>query len=328
MSTAIAILPYCSSLQTLPGVQVAALSSSLPLSHVVVRTALRTPGAESKEILAVSQAVTRDYFRVMGIPILSGETFPEGKPNHSVVLVNQAFARQYFSTRDPIGQFLPAAGGDAQATQIIGLVKDSPNLDLTEKIEPEIYLDFEQTTLTPFLTGLVVRTKADPNALAASLRRTLAMSDAEQPVVQVKTLTTLIAENLWQPRFAAWFATIFAATAACLCGVGIYGVVAYITTARRRDFGIRAALGAGRNDLLSLAAVQSLAPVLVGACLGLVGFYWTSQWISSLLYKTSPFDPWNACASAAILIFIAVAAVTGPAIRAAGVDPALTLRQE
>ncbi len=200
----------------LPGVQAAALSSSLPLSHVVVRTALRTPGAESKEISAVSQAVTRDYFRTMGIPILSGQTFPEGKPNHSVVLVNQAFARQYFSTQDPIGQFLPAAGGDAAPTQVIGLVKDSPNLDLTEKIEPQIYLDFEQTTLTPFLTGLVVRTKANPELMAGTLRKTLALSDAGQPVVQVKTLETLIAENIWQPRFAAWFASIFAATAACL----------------------------------------------------------------------------------------------------------------
>jgi ABC-type lipoprotein release transport system permease subunit len=242
-------------------------------------------------------------------------------------MVNQSFVHQYFPTKDALGQLL-STGRDAKRTKIIGIVKDSPNLDLTERIEPEIYLDFEQTTLTPFLTGLVVRTKANPNSLAGSLRRTLALTDAEQPVVQVKTLETLIAENLWQPRFAAWFAFIFAAAAACLCGVGIYGVVAYVTAARRRDFGIRAALGAERRDLLTLAAVESLAPVLLGACLGLFAFYWTGRWISSLLYKTSPLNGWNALTGAGILLAISLAAVSGPAARIASIDPALSLREE
>ncbi len=311
--------------RTTPGVAAAALASSLPLSNVLVRSSLEKPDDQTQTMSPVAQAVTPDYFRVMGIPMLAGQTFPSGT-SQSVAIVNEAFAREYFHGDDPVGRTL--FHGEKESSKIIGMVKDSPALDLTEKIEPEIYWDFEQTTLTPFLTGLVVRTHGDVYGVGRSLRKTLELNDAEQPVVQVKTLKTLIDQNVWQPKFAAWLTSLFAGLALCLCSIGIYGVVAYVTTARKRDFGIRVALGAERGNLLRLAARQSLLPLAVGSGLGLLAFYWVSRWIESLLYRTSPLDASNALSGMGTLLAVSLAAIAWPVWRAAKADPAITLRHE
>jgi ABC-type antimicrobial peptide transport system permease subunit len=221
----------------------------------------------------------------MGIPVLSGRTFEARDSNGSsqAAVVNQAFARMYFNGENPIGQFIhePESGG---GIQIIGVVKDSPHLDLAELVEPEIYLNFEQKSLTPFLTGLVVRTRDDPQLLTNTLRFVLSLSSDDQPVVHLETLQNLFAENIWQPRFSASLFSTFAFIALCLSGIGIYGVIAYVTASRRREYGIRLSLGAKPSQLFRLASIQSLVPVIAGVGFGAVGSYWTSQWITSLLY--------------------------------------------
>jgi ABC-type antimicrobial peptide transport system permease subunit len=241
--------------------------------------------------------------------------------------VNQAFVRAYFAGRDPTGQFLYEVDSK-ERRQIIGIVEDSPHLDFAESVEPEVYLDFDKTLLAPFLTGMVVRTQGEPQAVAAILAHTISLKNSDQAVVQVRTLRSLIDENIWQPRFSAWLFSAFALLALSLAGIGIYGVVAYVTASHRREFGIRTALGASPAGLFRLAARQSLSPVLMGASVGALGSYWTSQWISALLYKTSPLDAGAISGSAVILVFFAFAATAGPAMRAARVDPAVTLRSE
>jgi predicted permease len=319
--------------QATRGVQAAALSSSLPLSHTSVSTRINAPNpaatADAPQIFPITQAVTGDYFRVMGIPILSGRTFEDrdAASKLPLALVNQAFVRKYFKAQDPAGKFLYESDSKA-STQIIGVVQDSPHLDFAETIEPEIYLDFDQTLLMPFLTGMVVRTQGEPQSVGKMLAAALSLKNSDQAVVHVRTLRSLIDENVWQPRFSAWLFSVFASIALCLAGIGIYGVVAYVTTSRRRDFGIRTALGASPLRLFGLAARQSLSPVLLGAGLGALGSYWTSRWISALLYKTSSLDAGAIMGSAAILLLLAFAATAGPALRAARVDPAITLRSE
>jgi len=315
--------------QALQGVQAAALASSLPLSNTIVSTRFFDPDSHSSQIAPYAQAVTADYFKAMGIPVLAGQTFHSGAPNSSapVVLVNQTFARRYFHGRSPVGKFL-LSPDSKEPSQIIGLVKDSPHLDLTEPIKPQVYFNFQQTELTPFLTGLVIRSPNDPQSLTRDLRRALLWKDSGQAVVQIKTLQTLIDRNVWQPRFAAWLSSAFAVIALCLSGIGIYGVVAYVAASRQREFGIRSALGAHPGNLLRLAAAQSLAPILLGSGFGLLAFYWTSKWIASLLYQTSPLDPLNAVTAAFILLLLSLMAIAGPAWRASRVDPAITLRHD
>jgi len=167
----------------------------------------------------------------------------------------------------------------------------NPHLDLTEPIQPQVYLNFEQTELTPFLTGLVIRSPNDPQSLTRDLRTALFLRDASQAVVQIKTLQSVISRNVWQPPFAAWLSSAFAVLALCLSGIG-------------------------------------LAPILLGSGLGLLTFYWTSKWIASLLYQTSPLDPLNAVAAAVILLLLSLIAVAGPAWRASRVDPAIALRHD
>jgi len=319
--------------QVMPGVEAAALASSLPFSQTVVRTSLfatqQDASADKEQPMPIGQAVTNDYFRVMGIPFVSGRTFEarDAASKMPVALVNRAWMRTYFRGEDAVGRFLYSPHSEDR-TLIIGVVRDSPHLDLSETVQPEVYLDFEQTSLTPFLTGMVVRTLSDPQKLSKALASRLSLTDAEQAVVQVRTLRSLIDENVWQPRFAAWLFTVFASLAVCLAGIGIYGVVAYVTTSRRRDFGIRIALGASAGGLFRLGTWQSLRPVLFGVGLGVLGSYWTSRWIESLLYKTSPLDVRTILVSAGILVVMALAATMGPAVRAARVDPAVTLRSE
>jgi ABC-type antimicrobial peptide transport system permease subunit len=242
-------------------------------------------------------------------------------------VVNEAFVRVYFGNENPVSRLLQVSDSPDQM-QIIGVVKDSPYLDLAEPVEPEVYMDFEQSLFTPFLTGLVVRTQGDPELLANTLRHALSIKDADQPVVQVRTLQSLIDENIWQRRFSAWLFSGFAFLALTLSGVGIYGFVAYITTSKRREFGIRLAIGANPSSLFRLAATQSVKPVLLGIALGALGSYWTTRWISSLLYRTSPFDAGVASMSIAVLLALAFAATAMPAVRAARVDPAATLRAD
>jgi predicted permease len=316
-----------------PGVQAAALSSSLPLSRSEVRTRVYNPhranSSDASDLLLLTRAVTRDYFRVMGIPLLSGRGFEsrDAASRLHVAMVNQAFVRKYFPNDDPIGKYLTSPD-HSDATEMIGVVKDSPQLDFNEAVQPEVYFDFEQTLLTPFLTGLVVRTDGDPVLLIAALRNALSRANASQAVVQVQPLRTLIDENVWQPRFSAWLFSAFAFLALCLSGIGIYGVVAYVTASRRRDFGIRLAIGADPMSLFRMATVQGVLPVLIGAAAGTLASFWTSKWIASLLYKTNPFDAVIVIASAAVLLLMSLAATFIPALRAARVDPAITLRGE
>lgn len=319
--------------ESIRGVEAAAVASSLPLSNTVVRTHLFRPhpstSGESSEIMPVAQAVSRDYFRVMGIPLLSGRTFEAQDAGSKLyfALVNEAFARAYFDGENPVGKFVQQPESK-QPAQIIGVVKNSPHLDFSETVEPEIYFNFEQSLMTPFLTGLAVRSHGDPQSISNALRTALSLEDADQAVVHVRTLRSLVDQNIWRPRFSAWLFSVFAAIALSLCAIGIYGVVSYITTAQRRDFGIRASLGADSAGLFHLAAVQNLAPVIAGVAFGAVGSFWTSRWIASLLYKAESFDPFATVGSAAILILAAFFATAVPAIRSARVDPAIILRSE
>jgi putative ABC transport system permease protein len=319
--------------QATAGVQAAALTSSLPLSNTVVRTHVELPGASARgkehTIEPVTQCVTSDYFRAMGTPILAGRSFSsaDAASKVHVALVNQTFVREYLGGADPIGQLLRDPENH-NTIQIIGVVKDAPHLDLGERIDPEIYFDFEQQTFTPFLTGLVARTWQNPQMIAKALRQSLALASADQAVVHIATMQNLIRENTWQPRFSAWLFSSFACLALCLSAVGIYGVVSYVTAARRRDYGIRLSLGTAPGALFRLVTMESLRPVLIGIASGTLGSYWISRWIGSLLYKTGTFDPWSIAIATAIFLIVTLIATCAPALRAARTDPAIALREE
>lgn len=326
-------LTLLSRAEATPGVEAAALASSLPLSHTVTRSHVVLPALAAQKhpgyIEPVSQCVTSGYFRALGIPILAGRSFrsADTASQTHVALVNQTFAREFLGDQDPVGQLLRDPK-DKTAIQIVGLVKDSPHLDLAERIPPQIYFNFEGRTFTPFLSGLIVRTFQNPASVSSSLRKSLAEVDAGQAIVHITTMDSLIRENTWQPRFAAWLFSFFASLALGISAIGIYGVVSYVTAARRRDYGIRLSLGAAPVSLFRLVTAESLVPVTLGIALGAAGSYGVSRWIASLLYKASAFDPINLSAATGIFLFVALLAALLPALHTARMHPAVVLREE
>jgi len=317
--------------RSVDGVVSAALSSSLPLSNVNVWRHLRTPsetaGADSALMLVRTMAVTKDYFRVMGIPLAAGQLFrpSDGPAQPKVVIINQAFADRYFHGANPVGRFLRGENG-SDAEQIIGMTRNTAQLDLNKPAEPELFISFDQMLLTPFLTGLVVRTASAPESIAPALRAVISQEDPLQPVVKVRTLRSLISENIALSRSSAWILSMFALVALVLSSAGIYGVVSFATLARQRDFGIRLCLGATRGGIFRIATLQALAPVCIGVSAGVGAASFFSRAISAVLYKAKTFDAVPAVGSLLVLLTVAFTAAAIPALRSARTDPARTLR--
>jgi predicted permease len=319
--------------RSVDGVVSAALSSSLPLSNVNVSTHLRTPSetarADSPLMLVRTMAVTTDYFRVMGIPLAVGQLFrpSDGPGQPKVVMINQAFADRYFHGANPVGRFLRGEKeGDTE--EIIGVTRNTAQLDLNKPAEPELFISFDQMLLTPFLTGLVVRTASAPEGVAPALRAVISQEDPLQPVVKVRTLRSLINENIALSQSSAWIVSLFATVALVLSSAGIYGVVSFATLARQRDFGIRLCLGATRGGIFRIATLQALVPVCIGVLAGVGAASFFGRVISAVLYKAKMFDIVPAVGSVLVLLTIAFAAAAIPALRSARTDPARTLRND
>lgn len=323
---------FLARIQNVSGVQAAALVSSLPLSNVIVRSSYLIPGhlqTSSEDVIyPMMRSVTSDYFRAMGTPLLEGRSFSvhDAAADIRAALVNQSFAVRYFGQQDPVGQEIVSTDHGHQ--RVIGVVRNSAQLDYDEKAEPEVYVNFHQELITPFLTGIVVRTVGDPMRLANTLRREILSISPNQAVVNIKTLEQLVNNNIWRPRFSSWLFGIFSALALVLTLIGIYGVVAYVTSSRTQEFGVRSALGAGPRDLFVLTLLQSLLPVALGTAIGIAGALLAGRTIQSLLYETSITEP--AVYGAVTLLLLAVAALASaiPALRAWRIDPATVLRHE
>jgi ABC-type antimicrobial peptide transport system permease subunit len=175
---------------------------------------------------------------------------------------------------------------------------------------------------------LVIRTSIPPATLARQSAAVVRMLDPDQPVFDVKTMDQRVAESVGQPRFEAVLVAFFAGTALFLAAIGIFGVVAHSTAQRTREIGIRMALGADQSRVLRGVLSDGLRPVIAGAVIGIAGSLAIARWLSTVLFRTSPYDPATLAIAAAVLIAVAIAASLGPARRATRVDPASALRVE
>jgi len=179
-----------------------------------------------------------------------------------------------------------------------------------------------------FLATIVVRTTGEPLALADTLRKEIWTVDSSEPVLKVETMDDVIADSTWQPRFSAWVFSVLGALALLLTAAGIYGVVAYTTTLKAREVGIRVALGASPASIVGVVLRGVLAPLTVGIVISLVAALALSRLLTSLLYGIDSADPVTYLGTAALLLGIAILASAGPAWRAAVGDPLRALRAE
>src|ERR1700735_369710 len=319
------------SVQTLPGVQSAGVSSFLPLAGAI-RYVYFCPegtvcqGLGKDPVIAVRQ-ITPDYLQTMRIPLLRGRTFSAQdiagvKP---VVMINQTVAQKYFAAQDPIGKHL-ANSRDKIEMEIVGVVGDVRFTGLNTPYILEMYMPQAQNPAATMT--LVVRSTSNPQPLIAAVRRKTAEIDPDLPFSNVASMSEVVSASVAQPRLTTQFTGFFAALALLLTAVGIYGVLAYSVTQRIHEMGIRMALGASRGEILKLVVGQGMKLVLSGLVLGLVVSLGLTRLVPCLLFGTSARDPLTFAAVTLLLIVVALLAAYIPARRAAMVDPIVALRHE
>jgi putative ABC transport system permease protein len=207
---------------------------------------------------------------------------------------------------------------------IVGVVADLQYTTLDERVEPEVYVPYSAGAPSRFTA--VVRTAIDPMTLAPVLSRSVSDIDPGLPVFDVQPLDALLAGSIAPRRFNLFLLAAFAAAALGLALVGVYGVIAYTVAQRSHEIGIRRALGAERGDVVLMVVRQALGVALAGTVIGLATATLLTRVMASLLYDVRPTDPQTFAVAAAGLILAAVAAALVPALRAARIDPAETLR--
>lgn len=321
-------------LATLPGVQSVGAVTFAPLIGITSKFWFifegRPVATPSERPQAFHNAVTPDYFRAMGIPLLKGRFFTAQDKSDApgVVIINQTLARRFFPNEEPMGKrlMLEAPLKD-KWLQIVGVVGDVKQSKLSGESGFEMYTAHAQSPMATMY--VVMRTVvAEPLNFSAAIGSAVREIDKNQPVSNVKTMDQLLSESIAQPRFRTRLLGVFALVALILGALGIYGVLAYSVKQRTHEMGIRMALGAQRRDILKLVIRQGMILVLIGIGLGLVGALVLTRVMMSLLYEVKPTDPIVFISMSLLLGMVALVACYIPARRATKVDPLVALRYE
>jgi len=321
--------------QNLPGVQSAAVTSAGEIPpgdwHATNTFAIegRVQPLGGDRPIARYPTVSPGYFGIMGIPLLQGRLFEDSDRENStpVVVVNHLLVHRYFNGENPIGKRV-RTGGDAQPwCAIAGVVGDVKTSGLAAAPEPTIYFPYRQTGgLTEI--GLVMRSPLDAGITASELRKVVASLDPDQPVSSIQAMEDRLSESVSKPRFTTALLCAFAGLAVVLGMIGVYGVMGCRVRWQLREVAVRQALGAQRSDVVWHILRQGFGIILPGLCLGLFGSVALSRLLSSMLYEIPANDPFTLVSVSAGLIGVALLACWIPAMRAARVDPLVSLRHD
>lgn len=271
-----------------------------------------------------------DYFATLGIPLLAGREIAwrddAGAPK--VAVVNETLAQLYFSGRSAVGGRFAIGGGNVRPDiEIVGVVRDSKSADVAEEKVPFVYMPYLQDPHLGELT-FYLRAERDPPRLAPLLRAEVHRLDAQLPVADLKTLTAQLQESLLTQRLTVLLSAAFGGLAALLAAIGIYGVLAFAVAQRRREIGVRIALGADPSAVRRLILVEVGRFLLVGGAIGLPAAYALGRAVESILYGVNATDVGVFAVGVALMGIVSLAAAYPPARRAAKVDPMVALRYE
>ena len=319
----------------LPGVQSVATSSGVPLSGGNTGTELDIPGrpiARGVPSSADWRLVSPGYFKAMNIP-LRGRDFDDrdvGTPETPaalVTIISESMARRYWPGEDPIGRPVILRSFGQRPHTIIGVAGDVRSFGLDTDVGPMVYGSAQvYPGWNPM--SLVVRSADDPLSHVAAIRAAIREIDPTVPIFDMRALDDLLSDSFGSRRFNMYLLGCFAAAAAVLSCVGLFGVLAYLVTQRTRDIGIRLALGAGRRDVISMIVGRGMTLALSGAAIGLVVAAAAARVMKSLLFSVSPWDPLTFASVPSLLCLVALIACYVPAQRASRVDPLVALRAE
>jgi putative ABC transport system permease protein len=316
---------------TFPEVQAAGVARIMPIVHDLLTDYYieGQPRPRDEDLPYTNySAVSAQYFKAMGIPLISGRAFTDRDTKQSprVAIVSARFAEEAFRGENPIGKRINVTTGQESFREIVGVVGDVKQKGIADRILPHVYEPFAQAP-TPFMT-LVVRSSSDPSALVPAIRSKVLALDHELPLQRVTTLDQIVPDSIRKQRFASRIMTAFAVVALLLAMAGLYGVVSYSVAQRTRELGIRVALGAQVTDVLGLVLKQGMSFVLLGELVGLVAAYLLNEILEPALYGVTSTDISTYVAVAVFLFLIALIACYVPARRATRVDPLQALRYE
>lgn len=318
--------------RSLPGVESAALSDSLPPDRqgdadtFVLEGQTLAPGQTNAVVSVVT--ASPQFFQTLQVPQLQGRAFTEQdtKQSRPVVIVSEGFAQRYFPHQPALGKRMKHSGPGMNEDwlEVVGVVGNVRYLGLSVETDSAYYLPLAQEYGKRMY--LAVRASGDAAALAGALRNEVQSIDPEVTLAQVSTLEDSMNAAVSQPRFDAALLSLFAGIALLLAVIGIYGLVSYSVAQRRHEIGIRMALGAARYDVLQLILKQGFRLATFGTALGIFGAFAVSGLLRSMLFGVGALDWATFALAAGLLILVSLAAAVIPAIRATRISPATTLR--
>jgi predicted permease len=328
-------------LRAVPGVRLATAMTGLPLDRPVIsnQTEIADSTAPGASLAPLDyQRVMSGFFETTGIPIMRGRGFQptDVASAGGVVVVNETLARTYWAGRNPIGQRLRPAGTNPWLT-VIGVARDVKQTGIDQPVRAEAYALVDQVStvsLTSFLSispttmHVVARTTLPLATLAPTIARVVRDVDPAVPVAHLREMDEVFTESIRGPRLLAQLVGGFGVLALLLAAIGTYGVLSYMVTERRREIGIRMALGANPSRVLAQVMKHGLLLTTVGVAAGLAGAVGLNRLMASMLFGVQPTDAGTLAAAMLTISLVAVAACWLPAWRASRLDPNVVLRED
>jgi len=327
--------------QAFPGASGAALVNTLPLGGRVSKRSLElegydVPAGEDAPLFWLN-AVTPDYFRVMGIPFLAGRAFADSDVSGApVAIVTEGTARQYWPHQSAVGKHIRLLD-DKDWRTVVGVIPDVRAYDLRRNMPEWIngiaYVPYNSNATMedrrmPTEMTIAIRTTMDDSQIGTMLRSTVGALNQEVPVSEVKTMRAVVSEAVSTPASTTVLMVVFAALALVLGTIGIYGVLSFLVSSRTREIGIRMALGAQRRDVLRSVIGEGAKLTVAGIALGVTGGFAVMRILSGELYGVGTTDPLTFFSVAILVAVVALTACYVPARRAMNVDPMVALRYE
>jgi predicted permease len=327
-------------LRSVPGIWGTAAMSGLPPDRTP--DAIATPiedytsdDGKNFAIIDYYQFIMGDYFGTMGIPILAGRGFErtDNASQGKVAVVNETFVKRIWKGQNPIGHRVRPPGGSFGADdnawhRVIGVAKDVRQHGVERPAGTELYISLDQHDVAPPSMNVVMRTTLPPAALSGTIERIVGDVAPGVPIVRLRDMNSVFAESIRRPTLLAQLLGAFAGLALLLAAIGTYGVLSYMVTERRREIGIRVALGATRSHVLTQIMKQGLQVTALGVIVGLAGALAVNRLMASLLFGVQPTDTVTIVFVIATITAVAVVASCLPAWRASRLDPNVVLREE
>jgi putative ABC transport system permease protein len=335
--------PTLERIRQMPGVQEAALITSPPLSGINMNTSFKIvgrPDDPGHNPEARITAVSGGYERLMGTPVVRGRMITEddGANAPYAIVINETLARKYFPDKDPLGQQIDLGGKDTGVLKpytIVGVIGDQVDNSVAQRPNPMLMVPYEQVPPTSLYYQILVKTVVffevktrGTISVAPVMRNVFRQTAPDFALDNFQTMQEIVDGNNFSQRLGLYLTGSFAGMAVLMVIAGLYGVLAQLVSYRRREIGVRLALGSTRGRILGMFLKQGLALVIAGLVLGVVCALWAGRLVKSFLYQVRPLDGWTYAGVCALLILVGTLAAVIPARRAAAVEPIEALRDE